>query len=369
MGRGGLRGVVLLIGALLLGACSDVAGPDDRDSIEAWMEFHRVPGVSVAVIRDFEIAYLEQYGVLDRNTAVPVDENTRFQAASLSKSASAVVVLSLVEDGVVALDDDIEGYLTSWELPWTVPRGDEPVTLRRLLSHTAGTTVSGFRGYRQGESLPTLLDILNGATPANSAPVVVAETPGAAFSYSGGGYEVMEQAIYDVTGRTWPELARTQVLDPLGMSRSTFRQPAPDSLQPYLPTGHYADGSVVPGGHHTYPEIAAAGLWTTPEDMALFLIDLQRSLRGDSGGVLTRASVELLVTEVRRQYGLGFDLSTRLGQPYFGHQGANDGFRGGMIAHRSSGDGAVILTNSDRGSDLFADVVRIIGARESWPGY
>jgi CubicO group peptidase (beta-lactamase class C family) len=361
--------VAALLASSLSGACSDPAGPDDPDSIEAWMRFHDVPGVSVAVIRDFRVAYLEQYGLMSNEGGQVVDELTRFQAASMSKGVSAATVMTLVEDGLLELDRDIDAYLTTWELPWTVPRGSEPVTLRRLLSHTAGTTVSGFRGYRYNESVPTLNEVLDGTPPANSAPIVVDVQPGTGFRYSGGGYEVMERAILDVTDQTFPDLVHDRVLEPVGMTRSTFEQPAPDSLAPFLPTGHYASGTRVPGGYHTYPEIAAAGLWATPEDLALFLTELQRTLRGEGSGVLQPASVEAMLTEVTPHYGLGLHVWSRLGQRYFGHEGANDGFRGGMMAHVSSGDGVVILTNSDHGSDLFWDVVRTIGRREGWPAY
>ncbi len=367
--RGRTAATGAVVASALLSSCSDPVGPEHRDSIEAWMDFHAVPGVSVAVIRDFQVAYLEQYGVMSNVGGRQIDELTRFQAASLSKGVSAATVMSLVEAGTLQLDQDIDTYLASWQLPWTVARGGEPVTLRRLLSHTAGTTVSGFRGYRRSEPVPTLNELLDGRPPANSAPVVVDVHPGAMFRYSGGGYEVMERVVRDVTGETFPTVAHDRILGPLGMTRSTFEQPVPDSLAPFLPTGHYAPGTLVPGGHHIYPEIAAAGLWATPEDVALFLIELQRTLRGDGSGVLGRASVETMLTEVMRDYGLGFDLWSRLGQPYFGHQGANDGFRGGMVAHRTSGDGAAILTNSDRGSDLFWDVVSALGRREGWPGY
>ena len=297
--------VAIAVAATIGWGCSDVTGPADAESIEAWMEFHGVPGVSVAVIKDFEVSYLEQYGVMSRSSSTPVDENTRFQAASLSKSLSAATVLTLVEDGTVSLDADIDGYLESWQLPWSVPRGPEVVTLRRLLSHTAGTTVWGFRGYRRPEPVPSLIDVLDGRQPANSLPVTVATTPGSEFQYSGGGYEVMEQAVLDITDSSFPALAQARVLEPLGMRRSTYQQPAPDSLESFLSSGYYSDGTAVPGGHHIYPEIAAAGLWATPEDLARFVVELQLTLRGEGSGMLSRESVEMMLTEVMSDYGLG----------------------------------------------------------------
>jgi CubicO group peptidase (beta-lactamase class C family) len=153
------------------------------------------------------------------------------------------------------------------------------------------------------------------------------------------------------------------------MLNSTYEQPLPASLLDYAASGYYASGTAVPGGHHIYPEMAAAGLWTTPTDLARFLIELQLSLRGESNRVLSRQNAELLLTEVERDYALGFDLWVHGGEPYFGHGGANDGFRGRMVAHLTAGYGVVILTNSDNGSELSDAVLRLIGQREGWPGY
>jgi CubicO group peptidase (beta-lactamase class C family) len=279
-------------------------------------------------------------------------------------------VMSLVQDGTVSLDADVNDYLVSWQVPDNGFQDMERVTLRRLLSHTAGTTVRGFRGYRYGESVPTLIQILNGEPPANSAPIVVNAEPGRDFRYSGGGYVVMEQVVTDVTGIAFPAFIRERVLEPIGMDNSTFEQPLPDSLLQAAGSGYYADGVAVPGGHHIYPEIAAAGLWTTPTDFARFVIELQLSLRGESNKVLNRENAELLVTEVMNDYALGIALRSDRGQRYFWHAGANDGFRCAMFAHLSRGYGLVIMTNSDNGEpDLSEAVIELIGRRESWPGY
>ncbi|MDH3292350.1 MAG: beta-lactamase family protein [Gemmatimonadota bacterium] len=354
---------------LVVGACSNAVSPADPTDIGSWMELYQVPGVSVAVIRNFEVAYTEVHGVKSKSTQEPVTERTLFQAASLSKGVSAVGVVRLAQEGVVSLDRDVNDYLTSWQVPDNAFQNSEHVTLRRLLSHTAGTTVQGFRGYRYTEPLPTLVQILNGEPPANSAPIVVDVVPGSRFRYSGGGYEVMDQAVRDVTGTTFPAFIRERVLEPIGMANSTFAQPLPASLFDSAASGYYADGTPVPGSHHIYPEIAAAALWTTPTDFAHFLIELQLSLRGESNRVLTQANTALLVTEVRDDYGLGFALRSLRRQPYFWHAGANDGFRGAMVAHRTGGHGVVIMTNSDNGLELSEAVIELIGKREGWPGY
>ena len=350
-------------------ACGSVVGPADPADIGAWMELYQVPGVSVAVIRDFEVAATEAHGVLSLGTMEPVTDGTLFQAASISKSVTAMGVMSLVQEGVVSLDRDVNTYLTSWQVPYNAFQATEKVTLRRLLSHTAGTTVPGFRGYRYGEPLPTLIQILDGQYPANSAPVVVDRVPGSELQYSGGGYEIIEQVVRDVTGQTFPDFIRGRVLTPLGMLNSTYRQPIPDSLLDATASGYYADGTAVPGRHHIYPEIAAAGLWTTATDVARFLVEVQLSLRGESNKVLSTANTELLVTEVMDDHSLAFFLRTMHGQRYLWHAGANDGFRGGMAAHPTGGYGVVVLTNSDNGSELTEAVIEVVGQREGWPRF
>ncbi len=350
-------------------ACSSTTGPVDPTDIGSLIEYYDVPGVSVAVINDFELDYVEVHGLKSVTTLKPVTEGTLFQAASLSKGVSAAAVMSLVQAGTVSLDTEINDYLTQWKLHDNAFQDTEKVTLRRLLSHTAGTTVGGFRGYRYTEPVPSLIQILNGYPPANSPPIVVDLVPGSQFRYSGGGYEVMEQAVRDVTGDAYPELIWQRVLQPIGMAASTYEQPLPEPLLDTAASGYYADGVAVPGGHHIYPEIAAAALWTTSADLALFLVELQLSLRGESNRVLSRENTEVLLTEVMRDYALGFGVWVDRGQSYFGHDGANDGFRSRMVAHRSLGFGVVILTNSDRASEMFDALVELVGEREGWPGY
>jgi CubicO group peptidase (beta-lactamase class C family) len=269
------------------GCGDDPLGTAHPTDIASWMEFYQVPGVSVAVINDFQLDYTEVHGVKSRSTQEPVTANTRFQAASISKSVSAVGVVRLAQEAVISLDAEVNHYLTSWQVPDNALQNSEKVTLRRLLSHTAGTTVHGFRGYRHTESVPTLTQILNGESPANSAPIVVDFVPGSEWRYSGGGYVVMEQAVRDVTGTTFPALMRERVLGPIGMEHSTFEQPLPEALWDSAGSGYYASGTAVPGQHHIYPEMGAAGLWTTPSDLARFLIELQLSLRGESNNVLS----------------------------------------------------------------------------------
>lgn len=344
--------------------------PENQNEISLLMTLYDVPGVSIAVIKDHKIDYLDVHGIKDGSTQEPVTEQTLFQAASISKSVSTMAALKLVQDGKMSLDENINHTLSSWQLTENSFTTDAKVTLKRLISHTAGTTVHGFRGYRYSENRPTLIQVLNGIPPANSLPIVVDVTPGTLFRYSGGGYCVMQQAVIDVEQKYFPQILQETVLTPLEMQNSTFEQPLPQQNLERAASGHHADGSTVPGNHHIYPEMAAAGLWTTPADLAKFLIEMQLSLDGNSNLVLDKALTELMLTPVLSDgYGLGMSLINVNGELYFGHGGANEGFRCFMMAHRTAGVGAVVMINSDNGDELADRTIDLIAEKENWPGY
>nr|MCU0649994.1 beta-lactamase family protein [Gemmatimonadaceae bacterium] len=232
------------------------------------MAKYRVPGVSIAVIDSGRLVWSRAYGVKEAGTTDSITPTTLFQAASISKPIAATAMLRLVEQGVIALDTPVTRYLTSWRLRDNRFTAKEPVTLRRIASHSAGFGVHGFPGYAQGAAVPTIPQILDGVKPANTAAVRVEAVPGTAFSYSGGGITIEQLVMTDVTGESFPALMRRLVLAPLGMRNSLYEQPLPDSLASRAATGHRPDGTMVQGRWHTYPEMAAAGLWTTPSDLA-----------------------------------------------------------------------------------------------------
>lgn len=329
-----------------------------------------VPGVSIAVIRDREISWAEGFGLADVASGRPVTPRTLFQAASISKPVAAMGALRLVQDGVVGLDDDVNPHLSSWKVPnnaFTHPENGRPrpVTLRSLLSHTAGLTVHGFPGYARDVPIPTAIEVLDGK--GNTDPIRVDTPPGGARRYSGGGYTVAQQLMVDAAGgeKSFAELMKETVLEPLAMTDSTYEQPLPDVLHSRAATGYRGDGTPVEGLWHVYPEMAAAGLWTTPTDLARFLIAVQRGAAGEDGPVLGAAMVaEMLAAPVEDGYGLGLVL----GEDRFGHGGSNQGFRCTMTAFYEGGNGAVVMTNSDSGSALANEVLLTLFATHEWPG-
>lgn len=333
------------------------------------MVHHDVPGLSVAVIHDFELAWAKAYGLADRETGQPATTETLFQAASISKPVTATAVLAMVQEGSIELDTPVNDILRGWQLPDNELTAETPVTLRHLLSHTGGTTVHGFPGYAVDEDTPSLVQVLDGEPPANTPPIRVDIPPGSRFRYSGGGTTIVQQAIIDLSGRAFPDLMRENVLEPLGMSNSTYQQPLPPDRLPAAAAGHRFTGKPVRGKRHTYPEMAAAGLWTTPSDLARFAIAIQRAVRGHAGTFLSQETVNGMLTPVRDQVGLGLFVETRGDAVYFRHGGGNEGFRCFLIAHRDAGYGAAVMTNSDNGGALYLELLRAIAQVYHWQDY
>lgn len=338
---------------------------DPSWSIADRMKFHKVPGLSIAVIKDFKIDWARAYGLKDVETGEPVTTETLFQAGSISKSVNAMVAMKKVEQGRISLDEDINSKLTSWKLPENEFTAKKKVTLRNLLSHTAGTTVHGFPGYAINEKIPTLQQILDGAPPANTAAVRVDLAPGTRFRYSGGGTTISQLAIMDIEKKPYPDIAKETVLAPLGMTNSTYSQPLPDDWRKKAATGYRANGSEVEGKIHIYPEMAAAGLWTTPTDLAKFAIELQLSLAGRSNKVLTKQSVETMTSSFMEEVGLGFFIEKHGNALYFGHGGADEGFRAELVVSRDKGYGVAVMVNSDNGQ-ILREVIRGVAREYGW---
>jgi CubicO group peptidase (beta-lactamase class C family) len=332
------------------------------------MNHYKTSAVSIAVINDYQIDWVKAYGTTERNSHKKVDENTIFQAASLSKPVFALAVMRLVEQGIIDLNEDVNKYLTSWKVPmngeWQ-PR----ITLRQILSHTAGTTVHGFGGYNLKDEIPTTIQVLNGQYPANSEPVRVEVIPGIQFSYSGGGTTIAQQLVVDVLKKPFPQIMKELILEPFGMQNSTYEQPIPDTLRSKAAYAYNEDGEMVAGGHHVYPEMAAAGLWTTPSDLAKLGIALQLILKGESNKILTQKSLEeMLVPEANGPVGIGFFVEGEEKDIKFSHNGGNAGFVCRMEFHKESGKGFVIMINSQEFA-LIEEIERAYDYTYGWSDF
>jgi len=334
--------------------------PLERKRLADRMRELKVPGVSAAVFRNGRVAWTKGWGLADVESGRRVGRDTRFQAASISKPVAAAAVLALVSRGRLSLDTDVNTHLSSWRVPGNEHTARTPVTLRHLLTHSAGTTVHGFRGYARGEDVPTLVQLLDGAKPANSAAVRVDIPVGSRWRYSGGGMSIAQLAVEDETRKPFAQSARELVLEPLGMTRSTFVQPLPADLRDKAATGYRRDGSPVAGRYHTYPEQAAAGLWTTPEDLAGFAIGLQKIAAGETTAVMSRTVAQDMLRRQMGDYGLGVGVLGDDAAARFSHGGANEGFRAFWVGFRDHASGVVVMTNSDAGMAVASDIVRTV---------
>jgi CubicO group peptidase (beta-lactamase class C family) len=312
-----------------------------------------------AVIEGFEVTWSRVAG------GAP---DPLFQAGSIAKPVTALAALELAARGQADLDRDVNEQLTSWQLP-----GPCRVSLRQLLGHTAGLGVPFFPGYPQGASLPTLRQVLDGAPPAATPAVRVDPASHTRFRYSGGGYAVVQQLIADVTGLPFAEAADGLVLEPLGMTRSTFAQPLPAGLRPAAARPDW----------HDYPEAAAAGLWTTPADLARYVCAVQAALAGRPSPVRTETAAQLLAPHAtlpaRGEWsvlpllgmrppdscGLGMFLH---GGDRFSHVGGAASFFAVLTASRQDGTGAVVMTASNAAPFVFR-LLRAISDEHRWSGF
>ncbi len=324
----------------------------DSLTIMELMSRNGVPGVSIAVIKDFKIHWAKGYGVADVKSGAKVNVETLFQAASISKTINAMALLKAVQEGKFSLDTDINTILKSWKLPDSPFTKDRPVTPRTLASHTSGLGDGfGFPGYDPSAKLPTTVQILNGEKPSNVGPVLLVRPPLTAFQYSGGGVTILQLLLTDVFGGTYPEIIQKTVLSPVGMTHSTYQQPLSPEKDKNAARAHNGKGEAMNVKWHVYPELAAAGLWTTPTDLAKFAIEVQKSLWGQANNVLTQSMIKEMLSPVGvGDFAVGFSIAKQGQGWYFSHSGGNWGFRCVLYAHKVKGYGIVIMTNSDNGS-------------------
>jgi CubicO group peptidase (beta-lactamase class C family) len=343
-----------------------VAGdPHPERSLTEEMRRRHVPAVSIAVIHNGTLRWAHAWGTLNPEGGAPATADSLFQAASISKSLASMAALHLVQQGKLSLDAPVQTELKSWTLPQNNFTAQQPVTLRELLSHTAGINVHGFPGYATTGPVATLQQVLDGTKPANTEAIRVTALPGQAFSYAGGGYTIAQQMMIDATGQPFPQIMQSLVLGPVGMSHSTYQQPLPPARLKEVALPADDQGKPIAGGPHTYPEMAAAGLWTTPSDLALWVMEMQRSLKGQANHVLSPEMTRLMLIPVKEHYGLGVTVAKENGQASFAHSGGNAGYRTFYIGYEN-GDGAVIMTSSDSGGPLYPDILRSISCVYNW---
>ena len=338
------------------------------EDLQAWMNEAGVPGVSISLIKDFEIHGSLAFGMADVDSGRLVTTETLFQAASISKPVMAVASAVLAEQNHLDLDADVTRYLHSWTLPHLAENAGQPITPRMLLSHTSGLADGlGFPGYRPSEPLPDALSILKGTAPAKTPAIAARFAPMTQSRYSGGGSVLMQLLLTDVTGQSFPELMRLNLLEPLGMNRSFYQQPLLSTMSHEAALAHNGQGKRFSIPWKIYPELAAAGLWSTANDLAELVRSLQKTADGDAVMPLSKQMVRDLLRPVGiGSFGTGFNVYQQGEGWYFSHMGVNQGYRSFLIGHQSKGYGLVVMTNSDGGFALIERICQRIQQSYNW---
>lgn len=359
-----------------------IAGVDTDKWILRQMQKYNIPGCSISVIKNYQISQVKTYGVRNKAKNEPVTVNTVFQAASMSKPVAAVAAVSAFKKNNLSLDKNVNDILVNWKIPASNYLNDHPVTMRLLLAHAAGITGFRYRGYATNDKLPTLLQSLQGVAPANTPPVVMVRMPGEKYEYCPAGYTIIQQVLEDIYKESFAQVMKVLILNPLKMQHSTFEAPLSqkwlsDIALPYLP-----DGKVMPNGPLTFIASAAGGMWSTPSDIAKFVIAVQETLRGNHPLGIDAKTMRIILTPVRdHNMGLGFEVNinkygeqSKTTADYFRHGGFNSGYISMFVGSKHNGNGVVVMVNaapymnasSVPQYDFIAKVIKHIAIEEGW---
>jgi len=345
------------------------------------MKDYKVPGLSIAVIKDYKIDWAKSYGLADTTKKIPVTTETMFSAGSIIKFLMAVTALKMVENGQIELEKPINNYLTSWKIAENDYTKKTPITLRMLLSHSAGTSQTSYFGFKPTQPLPTIVEILSGAKISETRPVVVNSEPNKEFRYSGGGSIIAQLALMDVSKKSFSNLTQEILFDKLGMKNSTFEQPVPSKYAKQS-SWAYSAASWFKGMPYVYPQQAAAGLYTTPTDLAKFFIEIQKSYLG-KGKLLSQATTIKMLTAqqnvsdggYKEQIGIGPFLIQRTDNKdpkgvYFEFTGVNAGFLAYGMASVEGGNGVIIMLNSgDDQNGIGKEIRRAVAKVYNWTNF
>ena len=341
----------------------------EKLSLEERMQFYKVPGLSLVVIDKKGIEWSKAYGVADVQTHELVTPDLPFQGGAFSQAIASAVALHLVEKGTLDLDADVAAYLRTWMFPPPAPGSKNKITLRQLLTHSAGLSDRIFEGYSAQEPFPSLPQVLSGEKPAKNAPVWTDFKPGSRARASESGYIVLEQILTDVENKPFSAIAKEIVFDPLGMTNSTLDVQRPSGGPARTASGHLRDGRLIEGGWHHYPGAAAKGLWTTPTDFAVFFLELLKAATDTSSKVLAPATARAMLSPQKENFAFGFSVEGAVDDINFNIRGKTDGFVCYAIFYPVRGQGVVIMTNSDNGMLLVEEILRAISAAYEWPHF
>jgi len=326
------------------------------------MEYYDVPGLSIAAIKDNEIEWAKCYGLKLKNSTDSISLSTKFQAASLSKPLSAIVALKMADNGLIHLDSSANSQLTTWKIPDNDFTFENAISPRNLILHTSGLNVPGYPGYKIDSDIPNLIDLLSGIGNSNTEPTEVIVKPNTEWIYSGAGYSVLQLLMIEKSGLSFPELMQNELFQPLNIKNSTFEQENLHSIA----FAHLENGEVVEKGYHIYPEMAAAGLWTTPIDYAMIVCELQKSYKGESNLILSQKLAQNALSNHWGGMGLGFILRNNENNVALAYSGGNHGYICDIYSYLLSGSGVVVMTNSNNGAPLIEEFYRSLSKEYKW---
>jgi CubicO group peptidase (beta-lactamase class C family) len=337
-------------------------------NIKERMDFHKVKGMSIAVINNGKIEWSKGYGIRNAEGEI-VDEKTIFQAGAISKLITASIAMTLVEDGKISLDENINNKLQSWKAPENDFTKDEKVTLRRILTHHAGLADVGMNngGYLPYAKLPTVTNILKGEAPAFNPPITVNSVPGKSPRVAGEGYVIAQQLIEDIVKQPYQDYIENHFFNKLKMTYSSYRQNLPTQLLPFVATGH-SKGKELQDKWKLHPAYGSGGLWSTPTNIAKFMIEIQNATMG-KGKILSKKMANEMLTPQKgnETRGIGFYLNGKENELSFYHRGWSEGYTTYALAFKDTGQGIVMMTNADsEGYKLMMEVLRSVANEYGW---
>lgn len=339
-----------------------VAGKVRRMTIPEMMKQDNIPGLSIAFVDNGQIAWTKHYGYANLGDSIPISSETVFTGASLSKPVTAIAALNLVEKGILNLDEDVNLKLKEWKIPETKLTKNEKVTLRRLIGHNAGIKNDLWSSYLPKDQVPTLNQMLAGEEPSVEPQVSVIHEPGSKVEYSNSGYSIIQKLLMDVSNEEFNEIIDKLIFDPVGMENSSFKQPIPDKLKQRKAIGYTEE--LTPYPYRLFPYQAAGGIWTTPTDLAKFMITLLNDYQKGTNKLISK---EMAQTIFRKNIGrYVFTLWNWGDDIVFQHYGSNQGFNCFMYGSIDQNQGIIVMTNSDNSFGIFDYIQRAVNSEYQW---
>lgn len=339
-----------------------------RNLTERMLEL-KIPGISIAVIVNNKINWLKQYGVIDNRSSQEVTQNTMFQAASTSKLITALITLHFVEKEILNLNENINNYLQSWKLPENSEFPNQTVSIFDILTHQSGIPTSNFSLDKSG-GIPTLVDVLEGRSPAKNEPALIKKKPKISWEYSNLGFVILQLILEDILKKPFPEIANDVVFEPIMMKNSTFYYPIPKPILTFEALPHTKDGVCAdPRLHPT--AVAHGGLLTTPYDLALFTSEILLSYNGISEKIIhqnfvrkmlqTHCDIDPALFGIPIRQGIGVLLFGENDSLVFTHPGSNlPGANCWLFGFPRKGFGAVIMTNGQMGDYFAMEIIKAL---------